>query len=147
MSQTTVLNTGQQAIINTDVSKIFLWGNRYLDADYTNPDGDYAVTIPAGTVMGRIASTNKIIPLESGASDGSQFPVGILAQDYTVDAGADQTMSICIAGDVAEEQVDLQGTDTLDTTVSDRTIRDRIMADTHGIKLVPGTEMTAYDNS
>lgn len=147
MSQNIVLNTGNQAIVTTDLSKIFVWNNRYEDYDYTNPDGDYETTILAGTVMGRISATGKVIPLESGASDGSQLPIGILAKDYTVDAGADQTMSLCVAGDVAREKVLLQGSDTLATEVSSRRIDDRIGADTVGIKLVSGTEMTDYDNT
>jgi hypothetical protein len=96
--------------------------------------------------MGRISASQKLVPLASGASNGSQFPVGILADDYTVDYGESANVTICIGGDVAEELVTLNGTDTLATVISSRSIRDRIAADTLGIKLVLGEQMTAYDN-
>jgi hypothetical protein len=144
-SQTTALNNGQQAIIHTDVSKIFLWNNRYENALYNN-SAYGSVTLTAGTLMGRVSATGWVKPLASGAADGSQFPVGVLANDITVDGGDLVTVAICVAGDVAEEQIILQGTDTMETTISSRRLRDRIGADTVGIKLVQSTEMTGYDN-
>lgn len=143
--QTIVLNNGQQAIINTDISKIFLWNNRYENALYNN-SAYGSVTLLAGTLMGRVAATGWIKPLASGAADGSQFPVGVLANDIIVDGGALETVSICVSGDVAEEKIILQGTDTMEVTISSRRLRDRIAADTVGIKLVQATEMTGYDN-
>jgi hypothetical protein len=144
-SQTTALNNGQQMIVHTDTSKIFLWNNRYENATYNN--SAYAsATLLAGTLMGRVSATGWIKPLASGASDGSQFPVGILANDVTVDGGGLETLSICVSGDVAEEQIILQGTDTMETTISSRRLRDRIAADTVGIKLVTRTDNSAYDN-
>lgn len=140
-----VLNNGQQAIINTNTAKIFVWNNRYISASYTNSTYD-AVTIPAGTLMGRVHATGEVIPLASGASNGSQFPLGVLASDYTVDAGDTVTVSLCVEGDVVEAYVVLDGSDTMDTVISARTIRDRIGADTVGIKLVGETELTGYDN-
>jgi hypothetical protein len=144
-TQSQALNTGQQAIINTDLSKIFIWNNRYENALYNNSAYD-AVTLSAGTLMGRVAATGWIKPLASGASDGSQFPVGILANDITVDGGDLVTVAICVAGDVAEEMIILDGSDTMETTISDKRLRDRIGSDTVGIKLVQSTEMTGYDN-
>jgi hypothetical protein len=144
-SQSIALNNGQQMIINTDTSKIFLWNNRYQNALYNN-SAYGAVTLTAGTLMGRVAVTGWIKPLASGAADGSQFPCGILANDITVDGGALETVSICVAGDVAEEQVILQGTDTMETTISSIRLRQRIGADTVGINLVQRTDNSAYDN-
>ena len=144
-SQSTALNNGQQMIVNTDTSKIFLWNNRYESATYNN-SAYSSVTLLAGTLMGRVSATGWIKPLASGASDGSQYPVGILANDVTVDGGGLETLSICVAGDVAEEQIILQGSDTMETTISSRRLRDRIAADTLGIKLVQRTDNTAYDN-
>lgn len=141
----TVLNNGQQAITNYDVSKIFIWGNRYSKANYTNSTYD-PITLSAGTVMGRVSATQEIVPLESGASDGSQFPVGILSQSATVDEGDTVELAFCVEGDVVEEKVILSGLDTLSTVISGRSIRDRIGSDTVGIKLTAGTELTAYDN-
>jgi hypothetical protein len=70
----------------------------------------------------------------------------LITKNYAVDYGESANITICIGGDVAEELVLLQSPDTLETVVSSRTIRDRIAGDTLGIKLVLGTQMTAYDN-
>lgn len=143
-SQNVALNTGQQATINTERSKIFIWRNRYDYADYTNGGGS-TVVLSAGTLIGRISATGKVIPLASAAADGSQYPLGILADDYTVAAGATVRVYYGHAGDVAEEKVILSGADTLDTVVSGQRMRDRITSYT-GLKLVKSTDLTNYDN-
>ena len=146
MSQTVALNNGVQAIIHNDVSKIFIRDNRYESADYTNSDEYDPVTLTAGTLLGRVHASGKVVPLTSGASDGSQFPVGILKQTVTVEEGDTREVTFCVAGDVAEGKIIFQGSDTLETVVSSRRLRDRIAADTVGIKLVPSTELTEDDN-
>lgn len=142
-----VLNTGQQAIVNYDVSKIFVFGNRYENDQYINNSGYDPITLLAGTVMGRIASSGVLVPLKSDASDGSQYPIGVLAQDLIIDSGATVTAAICVSGDVAQDKVIfVKPGDGLETTVSSRRLKDRLAADTVGIKLVPSSEMTAFDN-
>jgi hypothetical protein len=144
--QSTPLNTGNQAIIKTDISKIFLWNNRFEAAQYTN-GGGAPVTLAEGTLLGRISATGKVIPLASAAADGSQFPVGILNEEKIVAPGATIDLFMCVSGDVDSSKVVLAGADTLDTVISGRRIRDRIGSDTVGIKLVaPADELTAYDN-
>lgn len=145
MSADNTLLTSNQATTNYDVTKIFVWDNRYIDGQYNN-SGYEEVTLALGTLMGRISATQLMVPLNSAATDGSQFPVGILAQGRTVAEGDTIDISICVSGDVAESQVILADGDTMDTVISDRSIRDRIGADTVGIKLVGGTEMTDFDN-
>ena len=147
---TTTLNTGQQAIFDTDLQKIFLWGNRYGKFAYAKTNSTYDdFTLPAGTLMGRKHADGYVIPLASGASDGSQYPVGILAADVVVLAGEsfDGEIQLCVAGDVNEDLVLLDGSDTLDTVISARTIRDRVAADTVGIILKTVDELTKADNS
>lgn len=146
MSENSVaFNNGQQMVVNTDLSTIFLWRNNYRKYTYNNSAYD-SVTLSAGTLMGTVAATGWVKPLASGAADGSQFPTGILAQDYVVEGGDSVEVFVCIDGDVAEDKVILSGSDTLDTTISSRRIRDRIGSDTVGINLVPSTENTSYDN-
>jgi len=144
-SQEIVLNTGKQAIVNTNTAKVFLRNNRFTNYPYNNSAYD-DVTLYAGTVMGTVAATGYIKPLASGASDGSQFPTGILAEDCIVDGGGLVTLSICVEGDVATDQLRFNGTDNLETTISSRRLRDRIGSDTVGIKLVTNDELTGYDN-
>lgn len=141
------LNTGSQATFNTDTSKIFLFENRYETNNYINNSGYNPVTLLAGTVMARVAGTNILIPFSSKGSNGSQFPIGILADDYVVAAGTTVKASICIYGDVNINSVILaeQG-DTLNTVVSNRTVRDKIKSESAGIRLIDSTEMTAFDN-
>lgn len=141
-----VLNSGQQLTVTTDLSKIFVWNNRY-ESGIFEADPVYETTILQGTVMGRIAATGVLTPWTSTANDGSQYPVGILAGDYTVEGGEEQEVAICVAGDVDQTLLVFADEDEdLETVVSGRQLRDRIAADTVGIKLVAGREQTKYDN-
>jgi hypothetical protein len=145
-SQSVALNNDNMGILNRiSPAKIFIWDNKYITGSYNN-SGYTPVTLTAGTLMGRVAATQKVIPLVSSATDGSQFPVGILAESVTVDDGDTVNVSICNAGSVVEGSVILDSGDTMDTVIDDKSIRDRIASDTIGIKLVGGTENTANDN-
>lgn len=149
MGQSVVSNTGNMAIVQNDLTKIFVWNNRYENGtfEYTNSTYD-DVTIQKGSVIGRVLADQTLVLLESGASDGSQYPVGVLAEDIVVEAGESYsaTASICVAGDVDESKLNFQGSDDLDTEVSGRSLRDRLASDTVGIKLVGGDQLTAQDN-
>lgn len=145
-SQSTSTNTSNQLTTKTDISKIFVGGNRYEDAEYNNSGYD-TESLVAGTVMGRVHATGKIKPLRSDNGDGSQIPVGILAEDKDVEAGDTVELTFCVAGDVVSGKLVFEKSgDTLDTVVSSRRLRDRIGADTVGIKLVGADELTDYDN-
>lgn len=139
-----------QLFTNYDNSKIFVWDNRYSKGtfEYTN-NNVTTVTFAAGTLLGRIAATDILVPLESGAADGSQYPVGILAEEISVEYGESysEIAAFCNYGDVVESKVLFQGSDAMDTVVSARTLRDRIAADTVGIRLVPSTDLTGTDNA
>ena len=139
-------NTGNQAHIDFDVSKIFIFNNRYEKGTFLNASGGIKSFVP-GTLLGKITASGKIIPLVSGAADGSNIPVGILLTEIKdlADAG-EESVNYCIAGDVAEEKVVLDAGDNLGTVISGRTINDRIIADTMGIKLVASDELTGFDN-
>jgi hypothetical protein len=57
-----------------------------------------AGALAVGTVLGRITASGKLVVSESGASDGSQTPVGLLA--VPVDASAaDVTAPVYKSGD------------------------------------------------
>jgi hypothetical protein len=144
---TQVFNNGHVAQFDRNTSSIFIGGNRYDIRVYTNPSAS-PVTLVAGTVMGTVFLTGKILPLTSAATDGSQIPVGILKESFTVAGSATVSLYICIGGDVAEEMIVLQGADTLATVVSEKTLRDRLASDTLGIKIVrPADNLTAADNA
>ncbi len=143
-SQSIALNNGQQAIINTDTSKIFLWNRRSSKGTLAN--STYAdVVHPIGTVMGRISATGKLKPMTSGASDGSQIPVGVLMNTYTVEASSEREVHIVDDGDVASDKLVFQGSDTLNTVVSGSQYIDYLKR--LGIKVIESTDLTEYDNA
>lgn len=145
-SQSVVENTGNQAHITTDLSKSFLWDYATAPYSYTNDSYD-AVTLAAGTVMGRISATGKVIPLQSDASDGSQFPIGIVLESRTVDAGDTVTLSLVVSGKVAVSKlIFTKSGDTIATVVSGKRLDDRLGSDTVGIHLETSTENSGYDN-
>lgn len=136
-----VLATGSQSITNYDTSKIFIFDNEYETG--TVEAGAYDDLVP-GSLLGRITATGVIVLLDSGASDGSQFPLGILVN--TVEAGDSKTATYCIAGEVDEASVVLTTGNTLEDDVDGRQLRDRIKGDTKGIKLVAATQLSKLDN-
>ena len=146
MSSQTSSITGNQAIIHTDVAKVFLRNNRYQTGDVLNNGGYDPMTLVAGTVIGRVSESGKLVPWFSAAGDGSQFAVGLLAQDTEIDSGEDKECTIVDFGDVAEDKVEFfYNGDSLESVVSSRRLRDHLQA--QGIKLITATEMTANDNS
>lgn len=147
MSQTVSNQGNAQLFINTDVSKIFLGDNQTDKGLITNSTYD-PVTLAAGTVLGRIANTDFIIPSKSDASDGSQFVKGVLMQDIIIEAGESINAPICVAGKVNESKlVFAKEGDTLETVISGRRYKDKIEGETVGIKLIQSTDLTAFDNS
>lgn len=46
-----------------------------------------STSLPRGTVLGRVSASDKYIPSVAGASDGSQAPVAILADDISTASG------------------------------------------------------------
>lgn len=132
-------------ITNFDTNKTFVWNPRTTTGTYDNSTYD-DVTLAKGTLMGRISASGLLVPLTSGASNGSQFPVGILLEDTVIEGSSEAELTIVVAGDVVEDKIVFQGSDTLNTVVSGRRLRDRIGADTVGIKLVGGTDLTGTDN-
>ncbi len=146
-SYNTRRNTGQQITTDYELGKIFLWNNRYENDSWTNNSNYASLTILAGTVMGRIANSGIVVPSYSGALDGSQDPIGILAQDVVaLGSGQSKQVSLCVAGDVdANKLIFLYG-DTLESIVAGKRFRDRIQGNSVGIKLIFGSmEMTDFD--
>jgi len=146
MSSQSFTSTNNQAHMKTDVSKIFLRDNRYQKGYSLNNPTYNPMVLAAGTLMGRISGTGYLAPIYAAGADGTQFPVGILAHDVSIDSGETQEVTIVDGGDVAENKVlFFYSGQTLETVVSSRRLRDHLQA--QGIKLVTSTEMTEYDNS
>lgn len=151
----TRLNTGQQLTTDYDLSKIFIGNNRYQSRNLVNSEYN-PMFIAAGTVMGAIKGTGSgntppaVFPSVASATDGSQFPIGILAQDYNIADGTTAVVSLCVEGDVTKDKVQFWNapTDTYATVPSggNKAYYDEIGSSTVGIKLVDDTEMTDFDN-
>jgi hypothetical protein len=150
----TVLQTGSQLATNYDRSKIFLGANRFKTASFKNT-GSEAVILKAGTLMGKVTAiaidTANVIgylrEYDSANTEGGAIPVGILAQEITVEPRATvENVNYCIAGDYDLDALVLpNGTDTLATIVDGKAIREHIIAETQLIG-VSVDQLSAYDN-
>jgi hypothetical protein len=107
-------------------------------------------------LIGRIAATGLVVQSVSTATDGSQVPIGILTQDYTVANGDSVNVSFCIQGDVDYGMLVFGGSpvDTLSTVISltdsgSATVKIGTIGDIlngKGILPINTSEMTYRDN-
>lgn len=137
--------SGGMRVTNYSNEHLLIFGNEFESADFENTDA-YEATLALGTVMGRIAATGKVVPVDSSASDGSQFPVGVLASDYVVESGDTISVRMVVAGEINGNMLVFPNGETLDTVISSKQMRDRIASDTVGIKLSFPDELSALDN-
>ena len=149
----TVTNTGSQLTTNYDLTKIFLGANRYRTGSFKNTTGSTLV-VPAGTVLAKVQAiavdTANVVGylrlFDSTNTEGGRVAVGILNQDLSIAAGATVTnVNYCIAGDYDESKLVFQGSDTLNTVVNGKIVREIIIAETNLIGLSL-TQMSGYDN-
>lgn len=143
MSEVTSTYTDGILKSNYNTAKMFLFGNENQKANYNNSTYD-TVELPVGTLLGRVSATGLVVPLESGASDGSQFPVGIVRANYSVDAGDTREVVFCVSGEVDQDMIVFQGSDTLSTVVDGMQIRDHLQR--VGINLKSVDQLSGFDN-
>lgn len=135
-------NTRNQLFSAFDLSKIFLFDNKYRKVNLANATGNPMVLV-AGTVIGCVGITHA--PFDADTSN--QLPVGILAEDITIADGDNADVTICNGGKVAEEKIIFSDPDdTLNTILSNRSVRDLLISNTLGIELVTTSELTGTDN-
>jgi len=128
-----------------DTAKLCLFNNSFASGEVNNED--YAdLVLETGTVMGRVSATGALVPLESAASDGSQYPVGVLAGNYTIADGDTQEVRIVTGGEIDASLLIFQGSDDLDTVVSGKQLRDRLASDTVGLILQDVDQLSEFDN-
>lgn len=139
--------TGAYLYVDYDLSKLFLWDNRYENGEINNSGYVDAIYNP-GLVLGRVAATGYLVPFTSTATDGSQHVVGILNDGIVVPAGTKAYVAYCVSGDIATDQIILTSPDTLATVipVRNRRIVDVIAADSVGLHLVNSQDLTFGDN-
>jgi hypothetical protein len=144
---TQAFSNSNQLNTNYSVAQLLLgFDNKFEPYDYTNSAGT-SKTIARGTVMGRVNASGKILPLVAAASDGSQFPIGILCENVTVIAGATTNLSLCVSGGVAKELIVFDnGTDTFASVVDGQRLDTLIGANTVGVKMYGTDNLTGFDN-
>lgn len=146
MSVTNVVNTNNQQFTNYDRSKLLLGFNQFITGDVTASGDD--VEIVEGMVIGRIAATEKLVPADKDATDGSQIPVGLAVVTETVTDGTTKTINLVNKGRVDSSKINFADTETLATTIgptnNKRTFKD-YLSDL-GLILESGTELTKVDN-
>ena len=140
--------TRSTLITDYDTSNIFIGDNKTTEPDNTLENLTGAeVTLPIGTLVGRISGSQNLKVLESGSTDGSQFPVGVLLDSYTIAATSTvSNVAIVIGGEVDQTRLIFQGTDDFDTVVADRSYRDRIASDNLGFVLRNQVDLSKFDN-
>ena len=129
-----------QAHFKYDFSKIFLRNNLSKKVNIAASGED--LTLEPGDLIGVVGSTYQVF--KSGTANITV--AGVLMEYATITDGNNADLNICIAGEIAEEKVNLDGSDTLATVVSNRTIEDKIQGETVGIKLVSTDTLVTTDN-
>ncbi|MBX2906164.1 MAG: head decoration protein [Taibaiella sp.] len=107
---------------NYNISQLILFGTPVTTtAIITNSTGS-TMTLQPGRVLGRVeATTTNVYPQVSSATDGSQIPVGVLAQKVVIADGDSATVTFIRGGFVQLDDLflGLGGSDTLNTAISD----------------------------
>lgn len=96
------------AITNNDNGSVVHSEPVYKDETFDGATGGQA-TYAAGTILGRITASGKLIQYDSGAADGSQIPVAVLTVELVVDAAADFPIRPLIKGNVKTERLVIDG--------------------------------------
>lgn len=138
--------TRNQLSTTYDFSKAFRFANSYIQGIYTNDTG-VEVVLKVGMVMGRISASAKFKILAFDAIDDSQFPVGICAEDITVAIGATvDCLNLVNGGEVREGALVFPVGTSLLSVIDGRILRDRIVSDTKGIRIVDVLQNTTPNN-
>lgn len=147
MSITLRDDTRNQAAFDRKLSNLLIYGNSFLKGDYANISGALE-TVAVGQLLGRVATTQKLVVCKSGASDGSQYPVAIAVQELTdiAIAGTVDNIAPCNGGKINVNEIVLDGSDTLATVVGTKSMRDHLISNSKDLELIDILENTDYDN-
>lgn len=148
MSTITQVNqTRNQLHADYSVAKLALGGNEFVSANYTASGN---TTLAEGLVLGKVASTGVLGALNVSASDGLQFPYGVLYlgvdASITIANGVTQSLTLINKGRVALANLSFPGGVTINSVISGdgRTVGDYLNA--LGLIMEGGTELTNLDN-
>lgn len=145
--------TANQITIDYDRSRLVIKNLSTKRRDYKNISGALE-TVEVGTVMGIVSATQKMVPMQSDAIDGSQIPVTVVMdklEDIAIDGTVDQVLTV-LGGDIRRDKLVFQnGTDTLATTATDaggvvKTLEDWLIQNCKDIELVTVKDNSEFDN-
>jgi hypothetical protein len=142
---TNVTQTRNQLHSLYNTAKFLLGFNSFISAEMTAAAGDGVLT--EGLVMGRISATQKIVPLDKDATDGSQYPVGIVIEPQTIANGVTASVVLVNKGRVAESLITFKDgamTTPIGVANHQKILRDHL--GDMGFELMGGEELTGYDN-
>ena len=142
-------------ITNYSYTNLFVLNNRFNTGTSVTASGS-DIELLAGMLIGRVNATGALKQSISTATDGSQYPIGILTQNYTIPDGESLTVNYCYSGDVNANLIVFGGSpaDTLTTVVSlvdsaTNTVKMGTIADLlrrEGINPIATSENTYLDN-
>lgn len=105
-----------------------------------------AVDLAKGTMISRIPTTGKFAIMKSASEDGTQYPVGVLAEDVSLEAATEKNINVVKSGIVDASGLVFNGADTIASVVDSRQYLDLIPSMTVGIELVSIDQLTNFDN-
>lgn len=97
------------------------------------------VAYVAGTLLGRITASGKLAAYTSGAADGSENPVAVLAADVSFADAGDKAVWPIVAGKVRKRKLVAHGVGAVTVAEADA-LRD------YGIIPIDTVELTKQDN-
>lgn len=102
-----------------------------------------ALTFPKAMILGRITATGFVTFYASGASDGTEIPIGVLAAEHVAAGAGDVLLRMAIRGTIREDKllVWTAGSPVVPTLVERELLRDK------GIYTQSDRELGAFDNS
>jgi len=148
MSITVSNANNNQSFADYDRTKFLLGDNDFSRADYI--DSGAGSTLAAYLVVSRISATGKLVPWVIAASDGSEFPVGLVwlggAASIAVAASATKSIEYVNKGKVNKDLIAFPNAETLASVVKGMGRLDDWL-ESLGLVLESGIELTAVDNS
>lgn len=147
MTTLTTVRSGGQTITSIDNSELALGSNEFITAEYTNGTGS-EITIPEGTVFGRITTGKKAAILSYDATDGSKNPLGVLyngiAGSKVVAIGATVEITLITKGDIDGSKLAFASDTTVDSVVDGVILSDRL--NQIGLNIQSINQLTKLDN-
>ncbi len=90
-----------------------------IAGDYPLVTGEVTIAsgqnLQRGAVLGRITTSGECVLVDSAATDGSENPVGVLAEDCDASAAAKSHVPYYLAGEFNESALIFGGSDTAAT--------------------------------